>query len=346
MAVCGLGNVAIDIARVLLQSIHRLCASDAAQHAVDALRDAPITSVHLIGRRGPAQAAFTPKELRELLSMEGIKVEIHPPGCLSALRDDEVTVKELEASRIKRRVVDVLSKAEKVGAEGEEGVEKPRTLHLHFLRSPVEILGDENNCVQGIRMEVTELRSSGGNGSSSGQKAVGTGVYEELSVQMVLESIGYKSLPMEGAPFDASAGVIPNRLGHVESDCDSDPLDEEGGLFVCGWLKRGPSGIIGTNLVDAEQTVDTMVKWFDSKRQKESDGRGGGDYKETKKKEKEGREGLMRLLEQREVQVVDVRGWEAIDAEEVKRGEATGKPREKIISVQEMLDIATSSANV
>ena len=108
VAVCGLGNVAIDIARVLLQPVERLAATDAATHAVDALRHSAVTDVHLLGRRGPAQAAFTPKELREVLSMEGVRVEIHPQGCLNLSPDCEAEVK---SNRIKRRVVEVLNKA-------------------------------------------------------------------------------------------------------------------------------------------------------------------------------------------------------------------------------------------
>lgn len=230
-------------------------------------------------------------------------------------------------------------------------------MHLHFLRSPIEILHSEGS-VSGVRLEHTALQeqqpaATGGGvgaGAPSSQKAVGTGVHSDLPAQLVLESIGYKSCPIEGAPFDSKLGIIPNQLGQVIDEHHSSkkvngdgntrdggetsPAEESHvpvpGLFVCGWLKRGPSGIIGTNLVDAEQTVDTMVrgqKGFPKVEQRQ--GGGGG-----------GRQALQALLEERKIEVVDFKGWEEIDAEEVRRGSAVGKPREKIVSMEEMLEIA------
>ena len=158
------------------------------------------------------------------------------------------------------------------------------------------------------------------------QRAIGTGSTEDLPAQLVLESIGYKSCPIQGAPFDSNKGIIPNVLGQVLSDSGD---SSENGLFVCGWLKRGPSGIIGTNLVDAEQTVDTMVQQ-----------QGTFTAVEGKKGAPYGREGLRNVLKQRGVDVIDFQAWEAIDAEEVRRGAALGKPREKVTDVEEMVKIA------
>ena len=355
VAICGLGNVALDIARVLLQPVQRLAATDAAMHAVDALRHSAVKEVHLLGRRGPAQAAFTPKELRELLGMEGIRVEVHPEGCLeltSACRA------EIKSNRIKKRVMEVLMKAAAVAREMTRFNSEDRVLHLHFLRNPVQYLDklstrgsssdsfsdsesflgrktdDDQGSVAGVRVEVTELQSSDAVGDV--QRAIGTSVFEDVPAQLVLESIGYKSCAVDGAPFDDRIGIIPNQLGQVlkvEKNNNNnsggkeniDNVEVENGLFVCGWLKRGPSGIIGTNLVDAEQTVDTMV------RSKESfpavDALPGG------------RQGLAALLASRGVEVVDFAGWEKIDAEEVRRGEAVGKPRVKIVDVEEMLAV-------
>ncbi len=314
VAICGLGNVALDIARVLLQPVERLALSDATEHAVAALKNSSVRDVHLLGRRGPAQAAFTPKELRELLAMDGINVKIHPEGCLDL---SPACAAEIKGNRIKRRVVEVLGKALTEGAEKSGD----RTLHLHFLCSPLEILPSEKSneksgSVAGVRLEHTKLVQ--GNEEGAPQKAVGTGITSDLPAQLVLESIGYKSCPIQGAPFDSKRGIIPNQLGQV--------LDAPG-LFVCGWLKRGPSGIIGTNLVDAEQTVDTMVCSQGSFPQKLAEQPGG-------------RMALKRLLDERKIEIVDFKGWEAIDAEEIRRGNAVGKPREKIVSVEEMLKIA------
>lgn len=172
-------------------------------------------------------------------------------------------------------------------------------------------------------MERTALKPS----SSPGlQSAVGTGETEDLPAQLVLTSIGYKSLPLEGAAFDHKVGIIPNTLGQALSmDGGEDP-----GLFVCGWLKRGPTGIIGTNLIDAEQTVDTMVRRHESLPAIEAGVPGG--------------EGLKQLLASRGQEVVTFEDWERIDAEEVRRGEAAGKPREKLTSVDEMLQVSGARA--
>lgn len=197
-------------------------------------------------------------------------------------------------------------------------------MHLHFLRSPIEFL-ETNGAVSGVRLEVTSLEPGTGPGAT--QRAVGTGITEDLPAQLVLESIGYKSCPIDGAPFDSKRGIIPNQLGQVLGADDG--VTAEPGLFVCGWLKRGPSGIIGTNLVDAEQTVDTMVQQKGTLPALEEG--------------KRGRKALVAVLEQRGVDVVDFSGWEKIDAEEVRRGAATGKPREKITDVKEMVKLAKAA---
>ena len=217
---------------------------------------------------------------------------------------------------------------------------RDRTLHLHFLRSPIEIL-QSNGVVSGVRLEHTALQDCSSNGSGvSSQKAVGTGITSDLPAQLVLESIGYKSTPIEGAPFNPKLGIIPNILGQVLEDNQNGSTSGGStssvvpGLFVCGWLKRGPSGIIGTNLVDAEQTVDTMVQNQANfpKNQEEEQGQSG-------------RRGLEALLKDRGIEVVNFKGWEAIDAEEIRRGAAVEKPREKIVSVEEMLQIAKKASS-
>jgi adrenodoxin-NADP+ reductase len=335
VAVVGLGNVALDCARVLLSTPTALGKTDIAQHALQALRQSSVEEVHLIGRRGPAQAAFTPKELRELVSMEGIDTYIHPQGCLELA---PACQKELKESRIKRRVVEVLSKTSVQQKQASAAASGPnRRLHFHFLSSPLEILpvpsaDDSKNAdvtteektseTPGfLRVERTALRHSVDN--QGRQIAVGTGAFENIPAQLVLQSVGYRSVAMDGAPFDPERGVIPNVLGQVMTQ---DGSGAEPGLFVCGWLKRGPTGIIGTNLVDAEQTVDTIARARDAlppilPEQKEE-------------------EGVAALLRRRGVQVVDFAGWERIDEEEQKRGAAVGKPREKLVDEAEMVRVA------
>jgi adrenodoxin-NADP+ reductase len=180
----------------------------------------------------------------------------------------------------------------------------------------------------GLRLERTALEPAPGGG---GQRAVATGEHEALPAQLVLESIGYRSLAVAGVAFDPGPSVIPNRLGQVLLPRGAGaeggaPAGIDPGLFVCGWLKRGPTGIIGTNLVDAEQTVDTMVCARGTFPPPAAAAAGG--------------EGLRALLRQRGVRVVTAQGWAAIDAAEVGRGRAAGKAREKFVSVEEMLRVA------
>jgi adrenodoxin-NADP+ reductase len=186
------------------------------------------------------------------------------------------------------------------------------------------VLLDGGGAAAGLRVERTALAPAPG----GGQRAAGTGEYEEIEAQLVLESIGYRGLPLGGAAFDPAAAVVPNRLGQALLSAAPGAAPDPG-LFVCGWLKRGPTGIIGTNLVDAEQTVDTMVRARASFPAVKAGGGGG--------------QGLRALLLGRGVQVVGAAGWEAIDAEEVARGAAAGKPREKLTCVEEMLGIAAAA---
>jgi adrenodoxin-NADP+ reductase len=319
VVVCGLGNVALDCARVLLKdAATQLHATDMASRAVRALECSHIEHVHVLSRRGPAQAACTPKELREMLGVEGVRVWVHPEGVLDTL--GEACLEELKGSRIHRRVVDVLRKRVADGdpKDDDDRGDLPggKHLHLHFLSSPVEYRGTgkvEETVVEKMKLDATRKP----------QRALSAGETFTVASQLVIESVGYKAEPMEGAPFDARSGVVPNVLGRVENSSD---------LYCCGWLKRGPSGIIGTNLVDAEQTVDTMVRHVEMKKDArllaESTGRGWG------------RAGLTQLLAARGHRAVSFKDWERIDAEEIRLGERAGKPREKITEVKDMLRVA------
>lgn len=344
VVVCGLGNVALDCARILLKDARsELHPTDMASRAVRALERARsgIEEVHVLSRRGPAQAACTPKELREMLGVKGVRVWMHPEGVLERLgaRCEE----ELEGSRIHRRVVDVLRKrvaaeqgGKKEDAEEEEKGTSERHLHLHFLSSPAAYEGDGGGERDDTRVAATvveKMKLDGGNTPPSSppspsslsppQRAIPTGETFRIPSQLVIESVGYRATPMEGAPFDEASGTVPNVLGRV---------DESNDLFCCGWLKRGPSGIIGTNLVDAEQTVDTMARHVRAKEEArakaEDAGRGWG------------RVGLSELLDARGAHVVKFDAWKRVDAEELRRGEAVGKAREKFVEIDEMLRVA------
>ncbi|GAB4816812.1 hypothetical protein N2152v2_003858 [Parachlorella kessleri] len=238
VAICGLGNVAVDCARVLLQPADAIATTDIASHAVEQLRRSAVEEVHLVGRRGPVQAAFTPKELREVLGLDNVAVRMDAATFALSAADEA----ELKATRMKKRVFDILFKQLKESKAG------AKTLALDFLRNPAEVIGDGQGQVKALKLEKTRLEPpADGKGD---QKAVGTGEFETIEVDLVLKSIGFKSVAVPGVHFDPCKGVIPNQGGQVLLEDGSTP---DAGLFVCGWLKRGPSGIIGTNLIDAEQ---------------------------------------------------------------------------------------------
>ncbi|KAL4420950.1 hypothetical protein ABPG77_004579 [Micractinium sp. CCAP 211/92] len=313
VAIAGLGNVAVDCARVLLKTADDLAGTDICSHAVEQLRRSAVQEVHLLGRRGPVQAAFTPKELRELLGLQGVQVRMRPedfqlnPACQA----------EMKATRMKKRVYEILQKA--LAEPPREGA---KSLFIHFLRNPVEVVEVDGRAGQ-MRIEKTRLEPSSTGGD---QSARGTGEFETIPADLVLKSIGFKSVGIAGVAFDERRGVVPNKLGQVYA-AGGEGFDD--GLYVCGWLKRGPSGIIGTNLVDAEQTVDTMVQTQGSFQDIQAAAPGAA--------------GLRQLLQSRGVQVVSFEGWERVDAEEVRRGAALGKPRDKLTDVQEMLQLAAAT---
>eukprot|EP00884_Botryococcus_braunii_P002903 jgi/Botrbrau1/12613/Bobra.0169s0140.1 len=313
VVVIGLGNVAVDCARILLQPPERLARTDITQAALSQLRNSAVQRVDLVGRRGPVQASFTAKELREIINMEGLRVVV-PPESLALSPGDQA---ELKASRRAKRVYELLSSA---AADSQPQLEGQRELHIDFLRSPLEVIDDGTGSAAGVRLAVNRLEPAEGTGSGP-QRAVPTGETEELPAELVLKSIGYAGLPVEGLAFDEKRGVAHHKDGHV---LQPDNRPEEG-LYVCGWLKRGPTGIIGTNLVDAEETVEAIVRDTETLPNPTA--------------ALAGSQGLRRLLASRGVQVVGFPQWLELDKLEVERGAALGKPREKLVDVVQMLSV-------
>ncbi|CAN0897197.1 NADPH:adrenodoxin oxidoreductase, mitochondrial [Linum grandiflorum] len=313
--ILGQGNVALDVARVLLRPTAELAKTDIASHALAALEQSSIRKVYLVGRRGPAQAACTAKELREILGTYDDCVHLCTAFCL--LKD------ELKNNRIRRRVYELLSKATSSGPAAVPGSDK-RELHFVFFRKPDSFSEstDLPGHISGVNLEKTVLK-----GVDSGQQiAVGSGQFEELDCGMVLKSIGYKSVPVPGLPFDHRKGIVPNAGGRVISEDPDTKI--ENGLYVCGWLKRGPTGIIGTNLHCAEETVSSISHDLEH-----------GLIGSTSSSSKPGREGLVELLDDRNARVVDFNGWEMIDCEERKLGSQRNKPREKFCSWKDLLTV-------
>lgn len=238
--VIGVGNVAVDVTRMLARGVTELSPTDMPQPALTALAASRVTDVHMVGRRGPSQARFTTKELRELGSLPGTEVTVR--GDELALDPAYLDPAPLPAPQ--RRNVEVLRGW--AGAAPQLAPAPPRRISLRFFLRPVELLADGGR-VGAVRFERTVPDGSGG--------VRGTGEFEVIEAQLVLRSVGYRGMPMAGLPFDAESGTVPNvdgRVGHAGSVVR--------GEYVAGWIKRGPTGVIGTNRPDAKQTVTSLLE--------------------------------------------------------------------------------------
>jgi ferredoxin--NADP+ reductase len=246
VAVIGVGNVAVDVARILAKTAAQLRSTDVPEPVLAALEASRVRDIHMIGRRGPAQAKFTTKELRELGELHSADVVVDPAEAdLDAFDPTGESARLAEADRHIRGNVAVIR-----DWAGRAGQGRPRRLALRFWLRPVEILGSQR--VTGLRLERTRLDETG--------RVVGTGEHEVLPVQMVLRSVGYQSVPLPGVPFDERSCTVPNDDGRVLGG-DGRALPRE---YVTGWLKRGPTGVIGTNKSDAAQTVRALVADFEA----------------------------------------------------------------------------------
>ncbi len=303
--IVGQGNVAIDVCRILAKSVAELHKTDIAEHALDTLATSRIKRIVIVGRRGPAQMKFTAKEFRELGTLEGWDVA-------ASVRDldlDPVSAAEVAHPQAPIGVRNIRFLRE--FATRERKVD--RLIDFRFLRSPLEALGADR--ITGVVLGKNLLT-----GEPFRQRAMPTGETETISADVVFRSIGYCGTPLAGLPFDASSGTIPNQLGRATTAVGVIP-----GIYVTGWIKRGPTGIIGTNRADSIETVASLAADRTPK------GHSG----------KPGRTGLYRLLAERGVRPVSFDEWRVIDAEELHRGQRAGRIRSKIIKTEEMLSIAT-----
>lgn len=301
--IIGQGNVAADICRILMRPVDELKTSDIAEHALEALSHSKVREVHIIGRRGPVQAKFTTKELRELASLAGVISTIEPEH----LALSETCHAELASSRsaVAKRNLEVFR-----GLSG-NAPENGRRIHFRFMESPVALLGSER--VEGVRLVRNRLE-----GAPFEQIAVATERLEDLACGLVFRSIGYKGVPIPGLPFDAERGVVPNGAGRVQANAAFLP-----GLFVTGWLKRGPSGIIGTNRADSLETVEVLLQ----------------DLRKVAPGFAPGFDAVLPIIQRRSGRVVSLSDWFVIDDAEVERGSKVGKPREKFTRIDEMLSV-------
>ena len=304
VVVVGAGNVAGDVARMLARTPEELRSTDVPDHVLAAFAASRVRDIHVVARRGPVQARFTTRELRELGDLAGAEVVVDPAD----LEVDAFSAEQLVSAPAAKRNLEVLRGW---AARASSGL--PRRVHLHFLTQPVELVGADGQ-VTGVRLERTTLDGDGG--------AVGTGDTRDLTTQLVVRAVGYRSLPLPGLPFDDRAGVVPNVEGRVVGEAGPLP-----GLYVAGWAKRGPTGVIGTNKHDARETVRSLLDDLPSLRPAAHREPGEVDH----------------LLAARGVQVVDWPGWLAIDAAERDAGAAQGRERAKVTDRAELLRIGTSS---
>jgi ferredoxin--NADP+ reductase len=302
--VVGVGNVAMDVARILAQSPEALARTDIAGHALDALRASKIRHVLVLGRRGPAQSAFTPKELKELGALEGVDIVVDP----AELVLDPASKAELATSDRARKNLEHLAA---YAARPRSGAE--RVIEFRFLRSPVEILG--TGSVTGVRLAKNTL-VEGGEGSL---RTKATGETEEIDCGLILRAVGYLGAALPGVPFDASAGVIPNDAGRI-TDRDEQVIGE----YVAGWIKRGPTGIIGTNKPDAAETVESLI----------ADAKAGRVWEPSAASRAEAE---ARLWHNRPAHTTYA-DWQLLDELEKRRGEEVGATRRKFTRVSDMLD--------
>ena len=308
VAVIGVGNVAVDVARILCRTIEELETTDIADYALDALRESKVKKVYMLGRRGPAQAAFTNPEVRELGEMPGADIDV---------RQDEAKLDPLSQAAVDeaddRTLFKKIEIIQSLAAQTPAG--KPRKLILRFLVSPVELTGDDAGRVTSMRLVKNELQSRNGR---LGARA--TDEFEDIPVDLLFRSVGYRGVPIAGLPFREDWGTVPHDEGRVTDKPGGEHII---GMYVAGWIKRGPTGVIGTNKPDASETVAAMVA--DAAQ---------GKLLTPADLSPEGADGLIRA---HQPDLVSYEDWLRLNELETGKGRAQGRPRVKFTDVMEML---------
>ena len=299
IAIIGVGNVALDISRILAKTANELHTTEIPDNVYQTLKTNQATHIHIFGRRGPAQAKFTPLELKELDHSPSINVVVDPED----IDYDEASIAARRASKSQDLVCQTLEQYAM-----REPKDAPHTLHIHLFENPVEILGEDGNVV-GLRTERMELDGTG--------HVQGTGKFTEWPVQAVYRAVGYRSEAITAVPFDHGTAVIPNDGGHVV-----DPAGEiVPGVYVTGWIKRGPVGLIGNTKSDAKETTDMLIA--DALAGRLTPRTATGDITE--------------YLEAQGIPYTTWDGWHKLDAHERSLGSAEGRERKKVVEWDEMV---------
>ena len=305
VAVIGNGNVALDVARMLVKRPEDLYATEVPDNVYQALESSQVTDVHIFGRRSPRHVKFTPLELRELGELRNVDIVLHDEDFSEDIMEPHGSSPSKQLAVIERIFAEW--RIREVGGAS-------RRLHFHFFAQPIEVLGPD--AVEALRYRRNEMTLSG--------EILGTAEIREQEVQAVYHSVGYFGSPLPEIPFDSDRGVIPNERGAV--------VDGEGvhlpGVFVTGWIKRGPVGLIGHTKSDAMETIEKLLELEASR----------WDPENTDP------EACMDLIVSRGCEFTSLSGWQRLDEEEIRRGAPRGKERMKIVSREEMVAIAASTS--
>ncbi|MCZ6669960.1 MAG: FAD-dependent oxidoreductase [Acidobacteria bacterium] len=298
--IIGQGNVAMDVARILAKTVDELKNTDIAQYALEALAKSKVREIHLVGRRGPAQTAFTPPEIKEFGELAACDPVVKPEDLVL----NETSRQELEDPKFreKKRNYEILKGYSEGGTH-----EKPKKFLVHFFRSPIELVGDG-------KLEKVIFCKNVLVGEPGRQKAKFTDERVEIKGGLFFRSVGYRGVPIEGVPFHDAWGIFPNTDGRIEG---------APGFYAVGWIKRGPSGVIGTNKADSIATVKGLL----------------ADLPDLIPCPKPDTGAVSEILKTKGVAVVTFADWGKIDAAEIANGKKVGKPREKFVTVKEMLRV-------
>jgi len=314
VAIIGVGNVAVDVARILCRTVDELSNTDIADYALGKLSKSKIKEIYMIGRRGPAQAAFTNPELKELANLSDAR--------LITLKEETDLDKYTQQYINTNDDVSIKKKIEilKEHNNGSDNTSKSKKLYIRFLLSPIELIGDSKNGVSKLRLCRNELYLS----DDGSIRSKATDKTEELDAGLVFRSIGYYGVPLKDVPFDARWGTIPNKNGRVTDNHNNIQI----GLYATGWIKRGATGVIGTNKTDSGESVNCILEDIPQ-----------GKFIHT---ENTSNDSILDLLKNRENEIISYEDWLKIDRFETEAGGNKGKPRKKITNINEFIKIGKS----
>lgn len=308
VVVVGNGNVAMDVTRILAQDPDRLADTDITEKSLAMLRKSTVEEIVLLGRRGPAQAAFSPKEIKEIGELKSADLIVDP----GEMGLDEVSSRWLEehaAPSAKKNVAYLTEKSQQPSRQA------GRRILCRFLVSPLRLIGEEGR-LTAVEIEHNELAAD----DSGTPRPRATGKTETLAADLIFKAVGYRGLPIPGVPFHERWGILPNDEGRILDAENGSPLP---GLYAVGWAKRGPTGLIGTNSPDSQATVQKMLE-------------DAAVMERPLDSEKEPK-AIVERLKAKGVDFVTFEDWQRLDAEETRLGEAKGKIREKLTSLDDMM---------